>query len=149
MKKTDVFKRIPSVVFCFVLVAAIALNITACGGKTTGGNESSEPYVLQDAKTVGEGKTEFSLSVTDANGKTESFNVKTDKETVCDALLDVGLIDGDAGDSFYVKKVNGITADYDVDGTYWAFYIDGNYAMTGVDATKAESGKKYGFKVEK
>ena len=51
--------------------------------------------------------------------------------------------------SLYVKKVNGITADYDVDQTYWAFYINGEYGMTGVDATDIEAGATYTFKVEK
>ena len=43
----------------------------------------------------------------------------------------------------YVKKVNGITADYDVDQSYWGFYIDGEYAMTGVDGTSIEEGRIY------
>jgi hypothetical protein len=36
-----------------------------------------------------------------------------------------------------------MTADYDVDQTYWALYIDGSYAMTGVDTTPIEAGKVY------
>ena len=46
------------------------------------------------------------------------------------------------------KTVNGETADYDTDGSYWAFYIDGEYAMAGVDYTAPEAGKTYAFKVE-
>ena len=49
----------------------------------------------------------------------------------------------------YVKEVNGIIADYDVDGTYWAFYIDGEYASAGVDSTEITEGSIYMFKVEK
>ena len=41
------------------------------------------------------------------------------------------------------------TADYDVDQTYWAFYVNGEYASTGVDSTKIEEGAAYSFKVEK
>ena len=55
--------------------------------------------------------------------------------------------DGQYG--LYVKTVNGITADYDVDGTYWAFYINGEYAMSGVDVTDIAAGSTYAFKVEK
>lgn len=47
------------------------------------------------------------------------------------------------------KTVNGETADYDADGTYWGFYINGEYAMTGVDATTLEAGTTYAFRVEK
>ena len=49
----------------------------------------------------------------------------------------------------YVKKVNGITADYDADQTYWAFYVNGEYATAGVDSTTIEEGATYSFKVEK
>lgn len=48
-----------------------------------------------------------------------------------------------------MMPVNGIIADYDVDKTYWAFYINGEYAMSGVDTTKIEEGAAYSLKVEK
>ena len=47
------------------------------------------------------------------------------------------------------KTVNGMTADYDKDGVYWAFYIAGEYAMTGVDATNITDGAQYAFRMEK
>ena len=47
------------------------------------------------------------------------------------------------------KTVNGMIADYDKDGVYWAFYIDGEYAMTGVDATNITDGAQYACRMEK
>ena len=59
---------------------------------------------------------------------------------------------GDVADTSKVlgqsTLVNGETADYDTAGSYWAFYIDGEYAMAGVDYTAPEAGKTYAFKVE-
>ena len=76
--------------------------------------------------------------------------VKTDAVTVGEALLENGLIAGEDGDyGLYVKTVCGITADYDVDKTYWAFYINGEYAMSGVDKTDIADGAVYEFKIEK
>ena len=76
--------------------------------------------------------------------------MNTDKTVVGEALLDTGIIAGEDGDfGLYVKTVNGITADFDVDGTYWAFYINGEYAMTGVDQTDITPGTAYAMKVEK
>ena len=86
----------------------------------------------------------------DKDGNETNFEIHTDKEIVGEALLDLELIAGDEGEfGLYVKTVNGITADYDVDQTYWAFYVDGEYAMSGVDATTIEDGMTYAFKVEK
>ena len=61
-----------------------------------------------------------------------------------------GLIAGEDGAyGLYVKTVNGVTLDYDADGMYWAFYVNGEYASSGVDATEAVSGAEYMFKAEK
>ena len=125
--------RVLSVVLCTVLIAAMALSMTAC----TDNNTSA-------------GTATFTFQVVDGDGKQTDFTITTDKATVGEALLDEGLIKGEDGPyGLYVKEVNGITADYDVDGTFWAFYVDGEMAPTGVDTTKVEDGAVYAFKVEK
>ena len=86
----------------------------------------------------------------DKDGKETKFEIHTDKTIVGEALLELGLIEGDMGDyGLYVKKVIGITAEYEVDGTYWAFYEGDDYAMTGVDLTEIKAGATYAFKVSK
>lgn len=117
--------------------------------------DTNEPESADDAgntgenTVLGEGQTKIVVSVTDGEGNETLFDVYTDKATVGEALLEVELIAGEDGEyGLYVKTVNGIVADYDVDQTYWAFYIDGEYASTGVDTTPVEEGKTYGFKVE-
>ena len=73
-----------------------------------------------------------------------TFTIKTDKDTVGDALIEHNLISGEDGAyGMYVKVVNGMTADYDIDHTYWLFYINGEYGMTGVDTTKIAEGSVY------
>ena len=73
-----------------------------------------------------------------------TFTIKTDKETVGAALLEHSLIAGEESQfGLYVKVVNGMTADYDTDQSYWAFYINGEYAMTGVDSTTITEGAIY------
>ena len=92
---------------------------------------------------LGEGAKTVTVEVK-AEEKTVTFTIKTDKETVGAALIEHKLLDGEQGDyGLYVKKVNGITADYDVDQSYWAFYIDGEYAMTGVDGTPLDESATY------
>ena len=93
--------------------------------------------------TFGSGSKTATVEVK-AGDQMITFTVKTDKETVGEALLEHGLISGDVGAyGLYVKKVNGITADYDVDQSYWAFYINGEMAMTGVDGAVIEEGTVY------
>ena len=85
----------------------------------------------------------------DPEGKETAFEIHTDQKTVGAALLEVNLIAGDeSAYGLYVKTVNGVTVDYDKDGKYWAFYVNGQYAATGVDSTDITDGAEYTFKVE-
>lgn len=162
-------KKMTTLLFSMMLVLSMALATMGCGSSNqkndnqvstevqntegqnavvsgTEGQDSDEAQVT----VLGEGAQQFIFNVTDKDGNEANFEIHTDKETVGAALLDLGLIAGEEGDyGLYVKTVNGITADYDIDQTYWAFYINGEYAMTGVDATPVEAGASYSFKVEK
>lgn len=148
MQKTQM-KKLLSLILCMVLIAAMALTATGCSDKNTQTAEiTSASY--ESGSVLGEGAVSFIFTVTDGEGKESIFEVRTDRETVGEALLDTGILAGEAGDfGLYVKSVNGITADYEVNGTYWAFYINGEYAMSGVDTTDVEAGATYSMKVEK
>ena len=157
MMKKNSMKKLLSFILCIVLIAAIALFATGCNDKTntpagtttptteptTGATESPIP---SDVTVKGEGKTTFYFNVTDLDGKVTKFQVKTDKTTVGEALLETKLITGDPSDyGLYVTSVNGLTADWATENAYWAFYINGEYAQTGVDATNITAGATYGF----
>ena len=112
-------------------------------------NADAETPVVTDGATLGEGAHSFTLEITDADGKTITATINTDEETVGAALLKLNIIQGENSDyGLYVKTVNGITADYDKDQTYWSFYIDGEYAQTGVDMTAVNDGSTYKLAVE-
>lgn len=135
MKMTQL-KKLLSFLLCFVLIAAMALTATAC-------NETAREDENEDPRS-------FTFIVVDADGNETSFSITTKKKLVSAALLDENLIEGDEGAyGLYVKKVNGILAEYETTGTYWAFYINGEYAITGVDKTQVADGATYSFKVEK
>ena len=104
---------------------------------------------IVDGAEYGEGEKSFTLEVTDADENVVSCVINTDATTVGEALCDLGLIDGDDSEyGLYVKSVNNMTYNYETDGKYWAFYIDGEYAMTGVDDTDVTDGSTYAFKAE-
>ncbi len=140
-------KKLLSILLCIALIAAMALCTAGCGSKDA--PETTVSAGAAGATSVGEGQTAFLFTVVDADGKETAFDVHTDETTVGAALLALGLIDGDDSEyGLYVKTVNGLTVDYDKDGKYWAFYVDGEYAATGVDSTDIAAGSTYTFKVE-
>lgn len=141
-EKRKVFKKLISVLLCLVLVLGMMCMITGCNGD------------LMDSPVTGEetGETtakSFVFVVTDVDGSETTFDITSDKEFVGETLMEEGLIEGEEGPyGLYVKTVNGITYDFDKDGKYWAFYVDGEYAMSGVDTTEIEPGRIYEFKAE-
>lgn len=149
MKHYSIQKML-SLLLCFVLIAAMALTANGCSGRTQpSGEEAPAAVTMEDGKTYGEGSTEFTFTVLDPDGKELSATIKTDKNTVGEALMELGLIDGEQGEyGLYVKSVNGIPLDYEKDGKYWAFYENGEYGMTGVDLTEIIPGSTYGFRAE-
>ena len=135
-------KKIISSTASILIALMCILSLTACGNtvEKTGLWESAT--YLKDTE-FGKGEKTINVEVK-AEEKTVTFTVNTDKETVGDALIEHNLIDGEDGDyGLYIKVVNGITADYDVDKSYWAFYIDGEYATSGVDTTDIDENVTY------
>lgn len=121
------------------------LALCACSAKDDFKGEA----IYSENTSLGEGETCFTISVVDYDGKETVFDISTDKTLVGDALAELSLIEGEDGPyGLYIKSVNGIRADYDIDGKYWAFYIDGQYATSGVDTTEIVPETDYMLKVE-
>jgi len=147
MKMTRLKKSL-SLILCIMLIAAIALFASGCNGNTTD-TKTTKSSVTSEEIELGQGETSFDFLVLDADGNETKFLIKTDKKIVGEALQELDLIAGEEGPyGLYVKTVNGITYDYDNDGKYWAFYVDGKSAPVGVDSTEITEGSVYSFKAE-
>lgn len=141
--------KLLSVVFSTVLIAAMALTFCSCGGQTP--DDTSEPPASSSAdiaRVVGTGATSFSFTVTDGEGQKTYFTVKTDEKILGTALEKCGLTESQEGPyGRFVVKVNGIFAEYNTTGNYWALLVDGEYSMLGVDSVEVTEGGSYEFRV--
>ena len=130
------------------LAFILLLSFSACNGSAPK-NNASDIKVSSSVTALGEGETSFVFTVIDADGEKTVFNISTNKKMVGEALKEHNLIDGEEGQfGLYVKTVNSISYDYEKDGKYWAFYVDGEYALAGVDKTEIKNGSSYMFKAE-
>lgn len=144
MTNKKLFKQFLSIFVCLMLIAATAFSVIGCQ-KTP--SEAPHGQLTSGENTV---EHKFVFIVVDADGNQKTFDITTDQKTVGAALLKEGLIEGEEGQfGLYVKTVDGITADYDTDGTYWAFYIGDSYASSGVDSTQITDGETYSLVIEK
>jgi hypothetical protein len=135
MKTT--IKSITSLALVFVLI----VSLVACATVDATGVWENATY-LKDME-FGKGEKTVTVEVA-VEEQLVTFTIHTDKDTVGAALLEHGLIDGEQGAyGLYIKVVNGMTADYDIDQSYWAFYVNGEYGMSGVDMTDIDESAVY------
>lgn len=130
-----------------LLAVMLVFSLAAC---SRGGNEGSEPnasneaQIPEDGSTLGTGSTTFTFQAKLKDGTQYTYTIQTEETTVGKALLDLGLISGEDGEyGLYVKTVLGETLDYEADGYWWSFLVDGESSMTGVDQTQITAGSTY------
>ena len=135
-------KQTIKLTLALVLCLSMLLCFVACAEKVDATGRWEDATWRSD-REFGKGEVTVQVEVK-VEEQSVSFTIHTDKEMLGDALLEHELIAGDEGPyGLYVKRVNGMLADYDVDGTYWALYKDGAYATSGVDTTKIADGEHY------
>ena len=130
-------KKIVSSVSVVALLLLCLLS-TGCQTEPAATGIWSNAMYTEDV-ALGEGATVLTVIVS-AEDKQITFTVNTDQTTVGAALSELNLIAG--VDGMYTV-VNGMTADYNVDQTYWAFYENDAYAMVGMDDTVITAGVTY------
>jgi len=142
-------KRLLALLLVIMMIAVVTL--TGCGSDANGdasgdANGATDAAPTGDVQEIGEGDTTFRFEVVDQDENLSVWNVSTDEETLGAALVGVGLIAGDESEwGLMVTEVNGITADFAANSAFWALWVDGEFAMAGVDDTYVESGATYAF----
>lgn len=92
------------------------------------------------------GAKEITIEVVDDQAASTTYTVQTDAEYLRQALEETEGLTVEGTESDYglmVETVNGVTADYNENGAYWAFYVDGEYCNYGVDQQPVEDGQAY------
>lgn len=141
-------KKLLSILLCIALIAALALSTVGCSK-----NDNTAPATTAEASGVvsmGEGETSFLFNVVDPEGKESHFEIHTDEKTVGAAAAVLGSDCGRGQRLRPVRQDRQRLSPWTMmpDGKYWAFYVDGEYAATGVDSTDITAGATYTFKAE-
>ncbi len=119
-------KNLRKIIAIVALVAAIMAVFAGCGTKTQEG-----------AKTI-------TVVVTNKEGKDKTFTYTTDEKYLGPVLREEGLVTGHYdGDSFFIDAVDGLTADYSVDESWWQVLAEGEAALVGVDEIAIKDGGSY------
>ena len=123
-----------------LLLALLSLfSLVSCDGNTIDSSALWEHAIYRKDVTLGNGAKTVEVEVK-AGEDAITVTLKTDKEKLGEALLEHNLIEGENG---LYTKVNGITADYNVDKSYWGFYQSGELMRVGMDETPISDGDHY------
>ncbi len=138
MTKTKMLRTL-SVMLILALIAAMALSLAGCAKEEKKQTDDAQTEVAET------GTVKVTVEVVDDKGNSTEYEIALPNgATLWDALEEKKL--AEASDSEYGKfihTVNGLRADYDLDGAYWALYQNGEYLMTGAESTILEDGGHY------
>ena len=124
MKKSKVI----GVIVLVVLVAAMAVAYVSFSEKPT------------------QGEKQVTIEVITADETSSLYEVLTDGEYLIDAMNEAdGLtfegVEGQYGMS--ISHINGVRADYVLDGAYWAFFVNEEYCNYGISEQPIEDGDEF------
>ena len=93
-----------------------------------------------------EGSKSISIEVISKEEISTKYELQTDAEYLRQAMEEAEGLEFTGSESEYgmmVETVNGELADYNVDGAYWAFYVNGDYCNYGIDTQPVEDGDAF------
>lgn len=120
-----------------IVIAAVALVVVAA--------VFAEIYFVLSPKAA-EGSKSITIEVVDDQTNSTMYEVNTDAEYLGDAIRETEGLTVEGTESEYglmVDTVNGIVADYNTNGAYWAFYVNGEYCNYGMDEQPILDGEEY------
>lgn len=122
MKQGKTKKIILGIIVLVILVAGLLFAYMKFKPGTTAG-----------AKTV-------TIQVVDDQKQQTNYTVESDVETLREAMDQAEGLTYSGDESEYgimITTVNGVTADYEKDGAYWAFYVNDEYCNYGIEEQPA------------
>lgn len=90
-----------------------------------------------------EGTKEVVIKVVAQEGKETTYEVKTDAKYLKEAMDEAKGLTYSGTEGQYglmIDTINGIRADYALDGAYWSFYVNDSYCNYGISEQPIEDG---------
>ena len=120
-------KKLILIAVAVVAVIAVLLGVYA----------ATRPETAAGEKTI-------TVIVVHKDNTQKEFTFVTEEEFLGPVLLAEGIAEGEEGPyGLTILSVDGETADWNVDGSYWALFIGNEYATTGADTTPINDGNVF------
>ncbi len=97
---------------------------------------ATRPAATTDEKT-------FTLTIVHGDGTSKEKTIKSAEEFLAPALVSLGILTDDGVETGMYLIVDGEAVSWEKNQSYWAFYVDGEYAMEGMNTTVITDGAHY------
>lgn len=121
-------KKVIGIVIIVALIAVFALVYTKFSEKPVEGSKTITIEVINPAE------------------ESTTYELKTDAQFLQQAMDEAEGLTYEGTDSEYglmINTVNGETADFNTDGAYWSFYVNGEYCNYGISEQPVEDGDAF------
>ena len=116
-----------------IAVIALVLVVAAMVGLWMGSREET----VQGGKSI-------TVTVVHGDGSSKVFSYNTDAEYLGEVILAEGLVVGEEGPyGLMISAVDGETASWEENQSYWGLFIGEEYATTGADGIVLTDGGEY------
>ena len=130
---TQKMKRILTLFLCLCLCLAVFAGCEAQPIESAPADSSASSGVDE--------KAQITVKIVFADGESKTLSIGTDKQFLAEALVDEGIIE--YVESGLYTTVDGVTADFSVDGSWWCLYKDGAMTNDGFNTQKIADGDKF------
>lgn len=130
------------------LLFAVSLLFCSCGSAGDNTCETKDPSINRTVygSADREYAHEFIYEITGTDGEIQSFVIKTDEQTVCDALTKLGVITAEKAEKGTAVSVANIQLP---EGYVWKFYINGNICKDDFSSVEITDGTVYSLVARK
>ena len=97
---------------------------------------ATRPQTQQGAKTI-------TVTVVHSNGTVKDFTCHTDEEYLGPVLVAEGIAVADESNPGMYNPIDGESASWEANKSYWALFIGEEYAMQGIDQTPVYDGSTF------
>ena len=123
-------KKLLSLILSLVTVLSL---LAACGASDA---EETKPAADGTA-------TSFTLVIVHGDGSEKTLNITSEETYLARALIAEGVLTDEGIETGMYFTVDGETASWEINQSYWALYVDGDYAVYGMNDTKLVAGAVY------
>ena len=143
MNEKKLKRSIGIISIAMVIVAIMVVAVPMIAIFSPKGALSENNIATEQATAV---EKAITIEVIDSAKKSVTYNVTTDAEFLRGAMDDTEGLEYSGDESQYgimVKTVNGELADYDKNGAYWSFTVNGEYSNHGIDTQPVNEGDEF------